>query len=233
MEIAPMTFRIFVALTAFGLATALPLHAAEDPYVVKVVKADAPKEVQEPIRKLLGDQCVQVSTAKGDLLYELWFRKELPAKATEAQVKNGLTYREIPQSTVVGAVNIANGVTDYRKQKIAAGVYTLRLGYQPMDGDHMGTAEYTDFFLMCPAADDKNADTMEAKDLQKLSIRSTGTHPAVFMLFPGKDAGDEPKLVSKGEGHWVLMFKQPVVAGDKKATMQIGMTLFGASPLAQ
>ena len=28
-------------------------------------------------------------------------------------------------------------------------------------------------------------------------------------------AADEPKLVSKGEGHWVLMFKQPILAGDQ------------------
>jgi hypothetical protein len=55
----------------------------------------------------------------------------------------------------------------------------------------------------------------------------------VFLLFPGKDAADEPKLIGKGEGHWVLMFKQPIGAGDKKGTMQIGLTLFGMSPVAQ
>ena len=60
--------------------------------------------MQEPIRKLLGERCVQLLNAKGDLLAEVWFRKDLPAKATEAQIKNGLTYMEVPESTVFGAI---------------------------------------------------------------------------------------------------------------------------------
>ena len=227
------TFRAHLALTAVLLLTALPLQAADSPYTVKVVDAAPPKEVEEPIRKLLQEKCVQISTAKGDLLLELWFDKELAVKATEAQIKNGLTYREVPETTVVGAAHVVKDHYDYRKQKIAPGVYTLRLAFQPMDGDHMGTAQYSEFLLMCPAAEDKKATTMEAKALQEMSAKSTGAHPGVFLLFPGKDAGEEPKLVDKGEGHWVLMSKQAIVAGDKKATMQIGLTLFGSSPAAQ
>jgi len=102
-----------------------------------------------------------------------------------------------------------------------------------MDGDHMGTAQYAEFLLISPAADDKKAGTMEAKALQEMSAKATKGHPGVFLLFPGKDAGDAPKLVNKGEGHWVLMYKQAILAGDKKGTMQIGLTLVGVSPLAQ
>ena len=156
-----------------------------------------------------------------------------PAKATEAQIKNGLTYREIPETTVVGAARVAKALTDYRKQTVKEGVYTLRLAFQPMDGDHMGTAQYSEFFLMSPAADDKKDGTMEAKALQEMSAKATNGHPCVWLLFPGKDAADEPKLVNKGEGHWVLVYKQPIAAGDKKGTMQIGLTLFGTSPAAQ
>jgi hypothetical protein len=217
---------------ALLLAVAQPLYAA-DPYAVKATDAAPPKEVQDPIRKLLADKGVQVSNAKGDVVLELWFRKELPAKATEAQIKNGLTYREVAETTVFGVAKVETAITDYRKQAIKPGVYTLRLAIQPMDGDHMGTAQYAEFLLVSPAADDKKADTMEAKALQEMSAKSTGAHPGVFMLFPGKDAGDEPKLVNKGEGHWVLLFKEPIAAGDKKGTMQIGLTLFGASPAAQ
>jgi hypothetical protein len=228
-----MTLRMFVGLIALLLCSAPQLHAADNPYAVKTVDAAPPKDVQEPIRKLLQEKCVQISTAKGDLLLELWFVKEVPAKATEAQIKNGLTYREIPETTVVGAAHVVKDHYDYRKQKISPGVYTLRLAFQPMDGDHMGTAMYTEFCLMSPVAEDKSADTMEAKALQELSGKTTGGHPGVFLLFPGKDAGDKPKLVNKGEGNFVLMFKQPIVAGEKKGTMQIGLTLFGTSPSVQ
>jgi hypothetical protein len=227
-----MTLRTFAGVVVLFLTAALPLRAADSP-AVKVTEAAPPKEVQEPIRKLLAEKCVQVSNAKGDLVVELWFRTELPAKATEAQIKNGLTYHEIPETTIAGVAHVVKAVTDYRKQTIMPGLYTLRLGFQPMDGDHMGTAQYSEFFLMSPAADDKKATTMEAKALQEMSAKATKGHPGVFLLFPGKDAGDEPKLVDKGEGHWVLMYKQAFAAGDKKGTMQIGLTLFGASPVAQ
>jgi hypothetical protein len=228
-----MMFRAGISCVVLLLAAVPVLRAADSPYAVKLVDAAAPKELDESILKLLPEKAVQVSTAKGELLFELWFRKEVPAKATDAQINNGLTYREIAQTTVFGAVKIAKTITDYRKQSVKPGVYTLRLAFQPETGDHMGTAEFTEFFLMSPASDDKSPATLEAKKLHDLSTKTTGNHPCVFMLFPGKDAGDEPKLVGKAEGHWVLMYKQAVIIGDKKATMQIGLTLFGASAIAE
>lgn len=228
-----MSFRTGFA-TAVVLLAALPLYAADNPYSVKVVeKSEPPKEVQEPIRKLLSDRCVQLLDAKGGVLAEAWFCKTIPAKATDNQIKNGLTYREIPESTVLGAIRFPKQTTDYRKQKIPAGVYTLRLGYQPMDGDHMGTAPYSEFCLMSPAADDKKADTMEGKALHELSAKTTNSHPGVLLLFPGgNDSKEMPALVNKGDGHWIVQLKQDVTVGDKKASINIGLTLIGASSQA-
>lgn len=214
----------------------LPVLAADgDAYHIKTVdKTPAPKEVQEPIRKLLGERCVQLLDAKGDLLAEVWFRKDLPVKATEAQIKNGLTYAEVPESTVFGAIRFPKQITDYRKQKVPAGVYTLRLATQPMDGDHMGTAPYSEFLLLSPAADDKTPDTMEAKKLQEMSGKApiAGGHPGVLLLFPGKGAAEMPKLEKKEENHWVLLILLNAKSGDKKAALPIGLTLIGVSSSA-
>jgi hypothetical protein len=218
---------VALLILAAGAATAAP-----PPYTVKVAEGTPPpKELAEPIQKLLSDRAVQLLDAKGELALEIWPARDVPAKATEAQVKNGLTYREVPESTVMGAVRIAKPLTDFRKQKIAPGVYTLRLGFQPMDGDHMGTAPYSEFCLLSPAADDKSADTLETKPLQELSAKTTGSHPGVMLLFPGKDAG-EPKLVDKGEGNWVLTYKQDATAAGKKAALGIALTVAGVSPAA-
>ena len=46
---------------------------------------------------------------------------------------------------------------------VPPGVYTLRLGYQPQDGDHMGTAPHSEFCLACPAAEDNGAATGKKK----------------------------------------------------------------------
>ena len=170
------------------------------------------------MRAVLGDKSVQLLDGKGEAVVEVWFRKAVPAKATDAQIQNGLTYAEIPESTIMAAMRVVKPFTDYKKQKIKPGVYTLRLARQPMDGDHMGTAPYSDFCLAVPAADDKKTDLVEAKTLQEMSAKSTGGHPGVFLLFPGgKDAAGEPKLVNKGTGHWVLFSKQDVAVGAKKS----------------
>jgi hypothetical protein len=228
-----MRLRTLAGAAVLLVLTALPLFAADNAYSVKTVdKTPAPKEVQEPIRKLLGERGVQLLNAKGDLLAELWFRQDVPVNATEAQIKNGLTYAEVPESTVFGVIRFPKQITDYRKQKVPAGVYTLRLANQPMDGDHMGTAPYSEFLLLSPADDDKTPATMEAKKLQEMSGKTTGGHPGVLLLFPGKGAAATPKLEKKEENHWVLLLLLDAKAGDKKAALPIGLTLIGVSSSA-
>jgi hypothetical protein len=228
-----MRLRILGGILALLALTALPLFAADSAYKIKTVdKTAVPKEVQEPIRKLLNERCVQLLNAKGDLLAEVWLRADVPVKATEAQIKNGLTYSEVAESTVFGVIRFPKQITDYRKQKIPAGVYTLRLSNQPMDGDHMGTAPYSEFLLLSPAAEDKTAATLEPKKLQELSGKTTGGHPGVLLLFPGTGAAAAPKLEKKEENHWVLLFLLDAKAGDKKAKLPVGLTLVGVSSSA-
>jgi hypothetical protein len=234
-----MTYRQMVALMGALLLLALGVPAApgaapkKAAYSIKVVADMAPPNtVQGPIRKLLGKRCVQLFDAKGALVLEVWFRQEVPVKATDEQIKNGLTYREVPFSTIIGAVRVPRQVFDYKKQRVPAGTYTLRLATQPMDGDHMGTAPYAEFCLVSPAADDRKADLMEAKALQELSAKSTEGHPGVFLLFPGKGAGATPTLVSRPGGHWVLLVTLDAASGPKKANLLIGLTLIGTSTSA-
>jgi len=218
---------------AVWLALAPAALAAPD-YTIET-KADAapPKELSDAVRKAMGTTAIRLLDAKKELIAEVWLAKEPAVKATAEQIKNGLTYREMPQSTVIGAVRIAKAMTDYKKQKIPVGVYTIRLGIQPADGDHMGTAPYNEFGLLCPATDDTKLDLMEAKELRELSAKTTDNHPGVFVLFPAdKDAADKPKLESKPGGHWVLFVKLPVKAGDKKATLPLGINLIGHSSSA-
>jgi hypothetical protein len=233
-EIGSMHLRPLASAAILLTLTTLPAFAggANEYHIRTVDKVPAPQEVQGPIRKLLGERCIQLLDAKDTLLAEVWFRKEVPVKATDAQINNGLTYAEVPETTVFGVIRFPKQITDYRKQKIPAGVYTLRLANQPMDGDHMGTAPYSEFLLLSPAADDKTPDTMEAKKLQEMSGKTTGGHPGVLLLFPGKGAEATPKLEKKEENHWVLLVLLDAKAGNKKAVLPVGLTLIGVSSSA-
>jgi hypothetical protein len=219
------------ALIAIALLLSLTAVRADDSYRIQTVDAAPPTELAEPIRKLLAGRSARLFAGAEQPVVEVWFRKEAPGDAVEVQIQNGLTYREIPETTLLGALRVNGDFSDYRRQKIAVGVYTLRLAFQPPTDDHQGTAPYTEFLLASPAAEDVKPDAMEHKALEKLSIKTTGKHPAVLLLFPGKNTTDEPKLVEK-DGCQVLMVKQAVRVGETKAVMGVGLTLIGASPKA-
>jgi hypothetical protein len=223
--------RTAVLLAALALASLSPFApAADPPFAAKAEKLDPPAAVAGPVRALLDPEAVVVTGDGGEAVMRVWFRSEIPAKATAEQVANGLTYREIPEGTLVGVVEFPRPFTDFRKQDIPTGVYTLRFAVQPETGDHMGTAPHPEFCLMTPAAADTTPDPVEVKTLVGLSAKVLdGKHPAVLLLFPhyGKDAG--PKVVGKGGGVWVAMVRRPVTAAGAKATLGFGITVAGAT----
>jgi hypothetical protein len=221
------------AIAPLGVALVLlfsPVAGAED-YSVKVVESAPPKEVAAPVAKLLSNQCVQLLDGKGQLQREFWFRKEVDVK-NASKLEGGLQYRELPETIVLGVVRVDKEVTDYKKQRIPPGVFTLRLAKQPSDGDHMGTAIFPDFLLLTPVKDDKKADLMDPETLHEESAKTTKGHPAVWMLFPGGEAEAKPKVINKGRGHWVLYVQTDARAGDTKGALKIGLTVVGASPVA-
>jgi hypothetical protein len=218
--------------TGFLLATPLlliltgPASAAK--YTVKVEDAPPPPEVGNRVRALLEVKGLSVYDDAGQLLLTVWPRKAFESKATAEQVKNGLTYRELEESDLVGAVKFPKLWTDFRKQKIKAGVYTLRIGWQPMDGDHMGTAPFNEFCLLAPAAKDQSADHMPTKALHELSATAVGqSHPGVVLLFPNPKPADEPAVESKPNNVWVLNFKRPVTAGGQKTFLGFSLVVIG------
>jgi len=202
--------------------------AADAKYTIKTVDSPPPSELAEPIRKLMSDHAVQLRDEKGAPLCEVWLRKQLPVKSASAQV----SYRDLEESTLLGAIRFDQQFTDYRKHKVKAGVYTLRLGFQPMDGDHMGTAPYAEFCLVLSAKDDLKPDVMETKRLQEISAKAMGgSHPGVLLLFPNENPVPTPQLVEKENNHWVAMLREPLAVEGKKesASLGIGLTLIGHS----
>lgn len=219
-----------VAIMAVVLS--VPDVWSADKFAVKRTEADPPAEVGEAIRKLLEKESLVVTDAAGNAVAEFWFRAEIPGTGSAEQVKNGLTYREVTETSVLGVVRFANTFVDYRKQQIAAGAYTLRLAFQPDDGDHKDSAPHTEFALLSPADKDVKPDEMEPKALYKMSFASTGgEHPGVMLLYPNAAPGQEPKVTDRGAGVWTLNFKRPVSSDGGKADLGFAITVAGFSKI--
>ncbi|MCS6852332.1 MAG: hypothetical protein NZ700_14300 [Gemmataceae bacterium] len=203
---------------------------AADPtkWTVKAVTAPPPKEVREAIRSLLTDQALQVVDEQGKLVGEFWLRKEVPVKASAADLKKGLAYRDIEQTTLFGVVRFPNGWSDFRKQKVKPGVYTLRLAFQPMDGDHMGTAPFNEFLLLSPAAVDVKPDLMEFKALFEMSCKAAaGSHAAILLLYPNDTPAPQPQLAAKEGNLLVLNTRAQLSADGQKADLGLGLVVEG------
>ncbi len=204
--------------------------AAPPKLTLTTAKADPPKEVAEAVAKLLDTEAVAVASDDNALSLTLWFRAELPTAATADQIKNGLTYREIPEGTLLGVVQFDKAFTDFRKQEIAAGVYTLRLAVQPDTGDHTDTAPHQDFALLVPAKADDTADALEVKAVVKLSLKATGgDHPGVMLLYPHHGKEEKAEVVAHKDGPRGVRLRRAVTNGDKKATLGVSLVIDGYS----
>jgi hypothetical protein len=215
---------------ALALVVALspaPLFAAEPKFAAKAEKVAPPEALAEPVRKLLDEQALVVRDGAAEVM-TVWFRTAIPVKATEEQVTNGLTYREIPEGVLVGAVRFPEKFTDFRRQGIAAGVYTLRFAVQPDIGDHTGTSPHPEFCLLCQADQDKSAEPIEKKKLIEVSsLVNEGRHPAVLLLWPNNGADAGVGVVSKGDGVFVATVRRAVAAGERKTTLGFAVTIAG------
>ena len=215
------------------LMASLPAFAAEPAkFTVNLANVEPPKLLAEELRTTLDEQTVSVLNADGTTRAQFWVRKEIPVRANAEQVKNGLTYREIPEGTFLGVVKFEKPFVDFRKQELPAGTYSMRLAVQPDTGDHKDTAPHQDFCLLVPLESEKNLETIEPKDLVRMSLKVTmSDHPAVLLMFPhfGKDA--EAKVVAKPGGVSVLQLRRAVLANDKPATLGFAFVVDGVSPM--
>ena len=159
--------------------------SAAEPHKLELFKGPPPAGLSEKIVPLLDENAYRVIGPKGPVC-EFWLVKELTVKE---DFKPTLTVKyPFTPGQLLGAARLptAGAALDFRGQELPAGVYTLRYGLQPQDGNHLGTSDTSDFGLACAADMDKDpAPVAQVKDLFKLSAKAAGSaHPAIFQLVP-------------------------------------------------
>jgi len=200
------TPRLIVSLLFVLLAYATTAQAQS--YRAEAFRSSPPEELSLAIRETLTNEGVRVVGPSG-ILCELWLRKAIPIRLEENK-ELGVSFGQIAEGTLVGAVRFPAGVVDFRRGRVKPGVYTLRFALNPVDGNHQGVAPQRDFLLLGPAQMDTNPANVPREEMYALSRKARGaTHPSVWSM----GAAHEPpaKLPAmqhhEGEDHRVLLFR--------------------------
>ncbi len=192
-------------LTAFMICWGLLGSAAAADPKLDSVKA-IPDGLNKDVAAMVSPQGHRV-VVDGGAVCSVWFVKELPLK-DKFKPSLSVKYPFVP-GELLGVLQIEtkSKFTDFRGQEMKAGVFTLRYGQQPEDGNHVGTSDLSDFLLAIPAAADSDPKPIKLLDsLTKSSAKASGsTHPAIFSLLPADKVPEAATLTHDGEKHHTIL----------------------------
>jgi hypothetical protein len=201
----------FVAATA---------AAAQDSLKVEAVKQGTPASISSEILQAIdGQQAFRIQDGAGGDFARIWLRKATPGSEKPSGPKGVIQFPFLADGELLGVLEFDKEGHDYRDQAVAKGVYTMRYGLQPVNGDHLGVSTYRDYILLLPATKDKALTAPTRKQLEERSAEAAGTsHPASFLLLmaPAGSKG-EPSMVRDNEKDtWsvVLPLKLQVKGGE-------------------
>jgi hypothetical protein len=144
----------------------------------------------------------------GPTTLEIWLVDKLES--------TGPGWSGVESGTLVGAMRVTGEFKEIRGKVVKPGVYTLRYGQQPQNGDHLGISTYREFLLLSPAGIDTDPKVLGFDGAVALSKEVIGTaHPASLSLDPPEDAPGAVLSTYKSE------------LGHEGVVLQIGALKFG------
>jgi hypothetical protein len=197
---------VVLALVGAGMGLTSPRAAAAESLKLQVAEAAPPAELAEGLQAVLGKSAVRLLAGDKPVL-EFWFRKEVPLP--EAPSPDAFVMMAVKEGTLLGAARVSVERRDFKDEEIPPGVYVLRLGLQPEDGDHQGTAPTRTFALLTAAAKDRQLESLYQHDaLVKISSTiNAAKHPSNLNLQPIEQTdGEFPRLVAHNDGQHLTVY---------------------------
>ena len=183
---------------ATGVIAAV-LAAAVSPALAADFVAEAGAAVPEAVPDATRELVVQdgVTVRSGDVAVATFWMRSAAFEGDPAS-GFGVRFDNVPEGAFLGVVEFPEKGSDFREQSVPPGVYTLRFGLHPEDGNHMGVAPSRDFALLCPVEKDLEvARNYDFDGIVQLSADVGNPHPTVARLqLPEGDAG--PNLWENG-----------------------------------
>lgn len=207
---------------------------AQDGMNVKVVPQAPPASIAAPIREAIDSQkAYRILDESGEELAKVWLRKATPASQKPVKPKGVVQFPFFADGELLGVVEFAKEGHDFRDQAVAKGVYTMRYGLQPVNGDHLGVSDYRDYALLLPASKDQQVEAPKRKQLEQKSAEAAGTsHPATFYLMasPSGSKASPSMIHDATKETWsVVLPLQLEVKGGGSLTYPVRMVVVGMS----
>ena len=206
----------FLAVLVLGMASTA---AAQDSYKLEKLAEGPPEGLAPAVKETLEAGGYRVVDPQGAPLVDLWLRKAAPASGAPAGAKGAVLYPVLADGELIGAARFAAESGDYRDQPIAPGVYTLRYGLQPVNGDHLGVSVNRDYALLLPAAKDADPADLPRKKLEEHSAEAVGSsHPGILILLAAPEKAPEGGMVNDQTlNTWGAVLTLPLqVSGEPK-----------------
>src|SRR5688572_23300032 len=178
--------------------------------------------IDKPPSELSGGIASQLvpaaKVAVGGATLDIWWVQSIGG--------DGPGWTGVDSGTLAGAVRVTGPFKEIRGKVVAPGVYTLRYGLQPQNGDHLGISTYRDFLLLSPASADKDPKVLGFDGVVALSKQVIGTsHPASLSIDPPEDAPGAVLSAYKNDlGHEGVVFS---VQRKPSGTIKFGLIVSG------
>ncbi len=203
-------------LPAFFLIIATAAWASGADYTVEEIRDPPPAELSAAIRSELQESGLRV-LEDGEPFCEVWFRRSFPGGGGGGGLSR--SYPDVADTALLGAIRVLGEMRDNRDNAFKKGLYTIRHGLQPQDGNHVGASEYIDFALLLSAGRDTTVegDFSDSMAMIYRSLDDGGTgHPVVFAMIPPEGA-EHPSMTENRFDRWVLEAK----IGDRVIAIEI------------
>ncbi len=188
------------------LLLAIPFTVLADSEKVESIGAFVDPGASDSLKKALEPKGYRVSLGDGTVLCEIWLANSIASGKNDAQ---GATYTWVGDSALIAVITFPRASTDFRKQNIRPGSYSLRYAVHPQDGNHIGISPIRDFLLLVPVAMDQDPNAkFKFEELTALSKKASGTnHPSPMSLVSPDGAGASPSVFEDENGHLVFAAK--------------------------
>jgi len=182
------------------------------------VAAPAPDEVAASIRSTLSGDAIKVTTGAATL--ELWWARALPVSGS-----GPADWSQVAEGAVIGAVRVTGPFKEIRGKTVKPGVYTLRYGLQPQNGDHLGASPFREYLLLSPAVADVSASPLGFQETVAISKQTLGTsHPAALSLDPPVSTAPPLSPHTNDLDHKGITFEVKTTGGG---SLKFGVILIG------